>query len=231
MNNKLKLAAMDFSGQIFKWTLWYLPIMLIIYILVSIFINEQDINEMSFYAMALSANEIFMLVAGILSVFMFLELSVSLGLTRRTFLRAMLLTGGIITIALAAMTGIISVIMNFMPWFGGSIVVGDLESGPLVHILGHLLTTFTFFLGGFIISIGFYRGFLGGMISIVLSLCILVAIDSLWMWQTRGTVFDIDVTPYASGNLFMTIVFSLFLIFFTVAILQSLIRSVPVKVK
>ncbi|GAB3056099.1 hypothetical protein ACFOU0_02290 [Salinicoccus sesuvii] len=231
MNNKVKLATMDFSSQIFKWILWYLPIMLIVYILVSLFVNDTDINEMSFYAMALSANEIFMLVAGILSVFTFLELSIGLGLTRRTFLRVMLITGAIITIALAALTGIISVIMNFMPWFGGGIVVGELQSSPFVHILGHLLTTFTFFLGGFIISIGFYRGFLGGMISIVLSLCILVAIDSLWMWQTRGTVFDIDVTPYASGNLFMTILFSLFLIFFTVAVLQSLVRSIPVKVR
>ncbi|MCG1009601.1 hypothetical protein J4760_06165 [Salinicoccus sp. ID82-1] len=231
MNNKVKLATMDFSSQIFKWTLWYLPIMVIIYILVSIFLSDPEIDGMSFYAMSLSANEIFMLVSGILSVFMFLELSISLGLTRRTFLRSMLLTGGIITIALAVITGIISVIMGLMPWFGTGLVMGPLESSPVAHVIGHLLTTFTFFLGGFIISIGFYRGFLGGMISIVLSLCILVAIDSLWMWQTRGTVFDMDVTQYASGNLFMTIIFSLFLIFFTIAILQSLVRSVPVKVK
>ncbi|WP_342387997.1 hypothetical protein [Salinicoccus bachuensis] len=231
MNNKLKLATMDFSKEIAKWTMWYLPVMAVIYILVSLFLNEVEVNEMSFYAMASSANRIFMLVAGIMAVFMFLELAISVGLTRKTFLNSMLLTGGVITIGLAAVTGIISLILGLMPWFGDGIVAPGATGGPVVNVIGHLLTTYVFFLAGFIISIGFYRGFLGGMISIVLSIGIAIAIDSMWTWQTSGTVFNMEMAGYGSSNLLLTIIFSLLLVFFTIAILQSLIRSVPVKVK
>lgn len=231
MNNKLKLATMDFSREIGKWVLWYLPVMAVLYIVVSLFVNEAEVNEMSFYAMAASANRIFMLVAGILAVFMFLELALSLGLTRKTFLNSMLLTGGVVTIGLAAVTWIFSLLLGLMPWFGAGIVPSGTTAGPLVHIIGHLMTTYVFFLAGFIISIGFYRGFLGGMISIVLSLGITIAIDSMWTFQTAGTVFNMELAGYGSSNLLLTIIFSLLLIFFTIAILQSLIRSVPVKVK
>ncbi|WP_271397355.1 hypothetical protein [Salinicoccus roseus] len=231
MNNKLKLATMDFSKEIAKWTMWYLPIMAVIYILVSLFVNEAEVNEMSLYAMASSANRIFMLVAGILAVFMFLELAISLGLTRKTFLNAMILTGGVVTIGLAVVTWILSLILGMMPWFGDGIVAADTAAGPLAHIISHLMTTYVFFLAGFIISIGFYRGFLGGMIAIVLSLGITIAIDAMWTFQTAGTVFNMEMGEYGSSNLLLTIIFSILLILFTIAVLQSLIRSVPVKVK
>ncbi|MCC4722847.1 hypothetical protein [Salinicoccus sp. RF5] len=231
MNNRLKLATMDFSKEIAKWTMWYLPIMAVIYILVSLFVNETEVNEMSFYAMASSANRIFMLVAGILAVFMFLELAISLGLTRKTFLNAMILTGGVVTIGLAVVTWILSLVLGMMPWFGDGIVAADTVAGPLAHIVSHLITAYVFFLAGFIISIGFYRGFLGGMIAIVLSLGITAAIDAMWTFQTAGTFFNMEMAGYGSGNLLLTIIFSILLILFTIAVLQSLIRSVPVKVK
>ncbi|MFA7745211.1 hypothetical protein [Salinicoccus roseus] len=231
MNNKLKLATMDFSKEIGKWTMWYLPIMAVIYILVSLFVNETEVNEMSFYAMASSANRIFMLVAGILVVFMFLELAISLGLTRKTFLNAMILTGGVVTVGLAVVTWILSLVLGIMPWFADGIVADDTAAGPLAHIVSHLMTAYVFFLAGFIISIGFYRGFLGGMIAIVLSLGITIAIDAMWTFQTAGTVFNMEMAEYGSGNLLLTIIFSILLILFTIAVLQSLIRSVPVKVK
>lgn len=231
MNNKLKLATMDFSKEIAKWTMWYLPIMAAIYIPVSLFVNETELNEMSFYVMASSANRIFMLVAGILAVFMFLELAISLGLTRKTFLNAMILTGGVVTIGLAVVTWILSLILGMMPWFADGIAAADTAVDPLVHIISHLMTAYVFFLAGFIISIGFYRGFLGGMIAIVLSLGITIAIDAMWTFQTAGTVFNMEMGEYGSSNLLLTIIFSILLILFTIAVLQSLIRSVPVKVK
>lgn len=231
MNNKLKLATMDFSKEIAKWTMWYLPIMAAIYILVSLFVNETEVNEMSFYVMASSANRIFMLVAGILAVFMFLELAISLGLTRKTFLNAMILTGGVVTVGLAVVTWILSLVLGIMPWFGDGIVADDTTAGLLVHIISHLMTAYVFFLAGFIISIGFYRGFLGGMIAIVLSLGITIAIDAMWTFQTAGTIFNMEMAEYASGNVLLTIMFSILLILFNIAVLQSLIRSVPVKVK
>lgn len=229
--DKVKLATADFSKEMAKWAAWYMPVLIVLYILLVLFIDDSGISGMSFFFMAAGANRIFMLVAGILTVFIFLERAIQLGLTRMTFMRAMLWTGVILTAGLALTAGIISLVLGAMPWFGMDIVASDMNRGPISMVLGHLSTAYLFFLAGFIISIGFYRGWFGGVIAIVLGVGIAVAIESLWTFQAEGMLFGLNMISGMSGNIFMTLIFSGLLILFTIALIQSLIRSLPIKVR
>ncbi|GAA3732754.1 hypothetical protein GCM10022378_21270 [Salinicoccus jeotgali] len=228
--DKVKLATADFSKEMAKWAAWYMAVMVALYILLMLFIDDSGINGMSFFFMASGANRVFMLVAGILTVFVFLERAIQLGLTRMTFMRAVLWTGVIFTVTLALVAGIISLILGVMPWFGTQTTASGM-GGPVSMVLGHLLAAYLFYLAGFIISIGFYRGWFGGLIAIVLGVGIAVAIESLWTFRTEGVLFELNMISGASGNIFLTVVFSGLLILFTIALIQSLIRSLPIKIK
>lgn len=228
--DKVKLATADFSKEMTKWAAWYMAVMVAIYILLMLFIDDSGINGMSFFFMASGANRVFMLVAGVLTVFVFLERAIQLGLTRKTFMRAVLWTGVIFTGTLALVAGIISLILGAMPWFGTETTASGM-GGPISMVIGHLLAAYLFYLAGFIISIGFYRGWFGGLIAIVLGVGIAVAIESLWTFPTGGMLFELNMSSGISSNIFMTLVFSGLLILFTIALIQSLIRSLPIKIK
>src|SRR5699024_12512884 len=112
---------MDYSKGFGKWSLWYIPIFALVYVILNIFVREPELNEISFFAMALSANRIYMLVLGILAPYSFLEWSLNLGLTRKTFFQAMVSAGVIVTLFVMAGTAGVSLILGLMPWFCPSI--------------------------------------------------------------------------------------------------------------
>ncbi|MHC0551540.1 hypothetical protein [Salinicoccus sp. CNSTN-B1] len=50
--DKVKLATADFSKEMAKWAAWYMAVMVALYILLMLFIDDSGINGMSFFFMA-----------------------------------------------------------------------------------------------------------------------------------------------------------------------------------
>jgi|GEM_PF-2455440 len=233
MSEKLGLATMDYTKEFGKWCLWYIPIFALVYIILNVFIREPELNEMSFFAMALSANRVYMLVIGILAVYTFLEWSLNLGLTRKIFFRAMVFTGVIITLSVTAATAAISFVFGLMPWFGIGIpeVSGGAET--IVHVGGYMLSTVLYFLGGFMISVGFYRGFVPGMGAVVLNIILFIATDVLWARQEGGAFIPaVDSLDLMTGlNMWVVAAITLAVLAIAYAILYYMIREIPLKIK
>lgn len=165
--NKLKLTAQSFTWEMGKWSLWYLPIMAVIYFILTVFIREEDFRSMSFMVVALNSNAVFMLVIGILSAYLFLKLFIDMGVTRKIYIQALSLSGAVIVIFLTVLSSIFALVFMLVPWIGANIP--DFEGSFTVYLLGNLLRNYTAFIAGSVISIGFYRGFLPGMFGVLLT--------------------------------------------------------------
>ncbi|WP_017549944.1 hypothetical protein [Salinicoccus carnicancri] len=232
MSGKSGLATMDYSKEFGKWSMWYIPIFALVYIILNVFIRESELNDMSFFAMALSANRVYMLVLGILAVYTFLEWSLSLGLTRKDFFRAMVSAGVIVTLLVTAATAAISFVFGLMPWFGTGIpeVSGGMET--IVHVGGYMLSTLLYFLGGFLISVGFYRGFVPGMGTVVLNIILFMATDVMWSREGAAGIPAIDSLDLMSGmNMGAAAVMTLAVLAIVCAVLYYTIRDIPLKIK
>lgn len=236
MSKKLRLATMDYTKEFIKWSLWYIPIFALVYIILNVFLREPELNEVSFFSMALSANRIYMLVLGILAAFTFLEWSISLGLTRRIFLYGMTLGGVITSLFITAVTAAISFLFGLMPWFGTSIpeVSGGTET--LVYVGGFFISTLLYFLGGFLISAGFYRGVIPGMgmvllvviLNILLEMLINFGMDFMWFWKNSP---DYGSNIFTTTGLPIMAAISIVVIGITYAVLYFTVRNIPVKIK
>ncbi|KKK34894.1 hypothetical protein WN59_04370 [Salinicoccus sediminis] len=233
MSGKSGLATTDYSKEFGKWSLWYIPIFALVYIIMNVFIREPELNDMSFFAMALSANRIYMLVLGILAAYTFLEWSLNLGLTRKIFFRAMVAAGVIVTLFVTVVTAAISFVFGLMPWFGTGIpdVPGGTET--IVHVGGYMLSTLLYFLGGFLISVGFYRGFVPGMSAVVLNVILFMATDVLWSRDEGAAGFPaIDSLDLMTGmSMWAVAAVTLAVLAVVCAALYYMIRNIPVKIK
>lgn len=230
MSRKLRLATMDYTKEFIRWSLWYIPIFALVYIVLNVFLREPELNEMSFFSMALSANRIYMLVLGILAVYTFLEWSVNLGLTRKIFFHAMTTAGILTTLFITAATAAVSFLLGFMPWFGTGIpeVSGGVET--LVYVGGYLLSTLLYFLGGFLISAGFYRGFVPGMTMVLLNIVIMMGTDIIWSRES-GTIGLEALSFDTSMGVAMMVLITIVCLALIYAILRYMIRDIAVKIK
>ncbi|HIW13362.1 MAG TPA: hypothetical protein H9891_09450 [Candidatus Salinicoccus stercoripullorum] len=233
MSGKSRLATMDYSKGFGKWSLWYIPIFALVYVILNIFVREPELNEISFFAMALSANRIYMLVLGILAPYSFLEWSLNLGLTRKTFFQAMVSAGVIVTLFVMAVTAAVSLILGFMPWFGTSIpeVTGGTET--LVHVGGYVLSTLLYFLGGLLISVGFYRGFIPGAGVLILTILLFMATDVLWSRDEgiAGIPAIDSLDLMLELGIWTVLVITLAALVIICAALYYTIRNISVKIK
>lgn len=230
MSNKLKLATVDYTKEFTKWSLWYIPIFALVYIIVNIFLREPEINEMSFFSMALSANRIYMLVLGVLAAFIFLEWSVNHGLTRRIFFHAMTFAGVIVTAFITVVTAAISFILGLMPWFGTGIPQASGGMETLIHVGGFLLLTLLYFFSGFLISVAFYHGFKPGMVMVLLSVIIITATDMIWSRQSAAIGLE-AISFDTSMGIAMMLTITAVCLALIYGLLSHLIRDIPIKIK
>lgn len=230
--NRLGMAATDYSKEITQWALWYLPIFVLVYMILNIFISVPEFSDMSFMAMALPANRIFMLVVGTITTYAFLEWSLNLGLTRKIFYKGMFITGIIVTVVLTVLSLIISSVLGLTPWFGNGIPAAEAHLGMAPYFIGQLMTTYLYFISGMVISAGFHRGFLAGMGMILISIMLIVTGDFIWGLNDPGNVVvPLVFEGLTDVNIVALAIITLILIGIGMMIFRALIRHAPIKVK
>ncbi|WP_020007591.1 hypothetical protein [Salinicoccus albus] len=230
--NRLGMAVRDYTANITQWGLWYLPIFALVYMILNIFISEPEFNRMSFMAMALPANRIFMMIVGILASYVFLEWSVNLGLTRKIFFKGMFAAGAAVIIILSVLSFVISFVLGLMPWFGSSLSASWEGLGTAPYVTGHLLTTYLYFISGLLISAGFHRAFLPGMGMILLSIIMIGTGDFIWgLNDSGGVVIFLGFEGLTDINIGILVMITLILIGIGMMIFRALIRQAPINVK
>ncbi|MCK0471052.1 hypothetical protein [Halalkalibacter sp. APA_J-10(15)] len=176
-----KLSQDIFSIQM-KWSLWYMPIVLLIYFGSMFFpdVREANIGLMNFYY---EPSKIYMLVIGIIFPLAMLSHFVRYGMTRKDYMISSAIASVGIAFSLMIIAAILSAILQLFETFSGANDVSFIESQSswLIPIVVLSLILICYNIAGWMIAMGFYRfGAWGGMGFVVIALVFIALIDILW---------------------------------------------------
>lgn len=221
MTTKLKETTKVFTSIFPIWSLSYIGVMLIIYIILNIFSND---SLASFFGVGMTANRTYLLVLAIITMLMFLEWVVSMGVSRRTYFKTMLITGLVTAVFVTAVVGIISFGLSFTPFAGDYLIVEDLRYlTNLDYVIFHFLSGLLFYVTGSLIAASFYRGFWPGMLSI-----------SAGIGAVMMLIFNEQLLNYfgAMGGMTVYVGFLLVIILIVIYswILYAVLKNIPVKI-
>lgn len=172
MTAKLKETTKIFTSIFPLWSLWYIGALLVVYIISNIFINE---GISSFFGFGMTANRTYLFVVALLSVLMFTEWALNMGISRKTFYKSLMITGLITAVFITAVVGIITFVLSFTPFDGDYLLVEDLKYlTEFEYLIFHFISGLLFWALGVLIAAAFYRGFWAGMLAIFSGLAALV---------------------------------------------------------
>src|SRR5699024_9232874 len=135
---KLKETTKIFTSIFPVWSLWYIGVLLIIYIISHIFSSE---GMSAFFGFGMTANRTYLFVLAIISVLMFMEWAVNMGISRKTFYKSMMITGLVTAVFITAVVGIVSFGLLFSTLPGYYLFAENHENLTAVkHVLLHLLS-------------------------------------------------------------------------------------------
>lgn len=172
MTTKVKETTKIFTSIFPVWSLWYIGVLLIIYIISHIF-SADGIS--SFFGFGMTANRTYLFVLAIMSVLMFTEWAVNMGVSRKTFYKSLMITGIITAVFITGVVGIITFGLSFTPFTGDYLIAEDLRYlSEFEYLVFHFISGLLFWALGVLIAAAFYRGFWAGMLSILSGIVALV---------------------------------------------------------
>ena len=220
MTTKIKETTKIFTSIFPLWSLWYIGVLLIVYIISNIFSND---GIASFFGFGMIANRTYLFVLAIISMLMFLEWAVNMGVSRKTFFKSMMITGLVTAVFITAVVALVSLGLSFTPFDGDYLITEDMRYlNSFEYMLFHFLSGILFWAAGVLIAASFYRGFWVGMLSILAGI---VAIMLL--------IFNEQLLNYfgAMGNMTVYIGFALLI---ALTLLYSwigyrVVKNIPIK--
>ena len=220
MTTKLKDTTKIFTSIFPVWSLWYIGILLIVYIISNIFTSEVI---SSFFGFGMTANRTYLFVLAILSVLMFTEWAVNMGISRKTFYKSLMITGVITALFVTAIVGIITFGLSFTPFTGDYLIAEDLRYlSEFEYLVFHFISGLLFWALGVLIAAAFYRGFWAGMLSILSGIVALVIL-----------IFNEQLLNYFGAMGSMTVYIG-FLLLIALTFIYSwigyrVIKNIPIK--
>jgi len=232
-----KLATDLFAIQ-FKWSLWFLGIVLSIHVIVMRFVPDVAERELNFLAFVYQPSKIFMLVIGIITVLAFLTYFVRQGIIRKDIVSATVMAAfglAFVMIIISALTtGILLLISNFIPFpqdTGASIFLHT-QSEWIVPIIAFSLIIFSYYLAGMLIGIGFYRfGVWGGLGYIAISIVFMSLTDLLWEFEVAHQFFNWLNLGDMELPLTVSFIGSIILLGFSLWIIRATTKRVRIKME
>lgn len=220
MTTKLKETTKIFTSIFPVWSLWYIGVLLVIYIISNIFSNE---GIASFFGFGMTANRTYLFVLAILSVLMFTEWAVNMGISRKTFFKSLMMTGMVTAVFITAAVGIVSFGLSFTPFDGDYLITEDMRYlSSFEYVIFHFLSGLLFWAAGVLIAASFYRGFWNGMLSVLAGItAIILLLFNEQLLNYFGTLGN--MTVYL--GFILLIVFTLFYSW----IAYRVLKNIPVK--
>lgn len=220
MTTKIKEMTKIFTSIFPVWSLWYIGVLLVVYIISNIFTGD---GISSFFGFGMTANRTYLFVLAIMSVLMFTEWALNMGISRKTFYKSLMITGIITAVFITGVVGIITFGLSFTPFTGDYLIVEDLRYlTEFEYLIFHFISGLLFWALGVLIAAAFYKGFWAGMLSILSGLVALVIL-----------IFNEQLLNYfgAMGNMTVYIGFALLIALTLIYswIGYRVIKNIPIK--
>lgn len=231
-----KVAAHVFYQQ-FKWSLWFFSILFAIHIVRIFFLNSGMETVEGFFIFAYQPVNIFMLVCGIMIVYVFMGQHIHQGISRKEWYKGTALSAIglalVITLVTLLINGIQYALQQFISLPVGldnAIAFGAFE-GSLSSTAGFFFNALTFYMIGWMIGIGYYRfGWLLGFGFIALALVGFSLNDFFWEGNVYSTLLASWVPQFTPNTSFVVaITGSVLLIAALFVFMVSMTKRVTIK--
>lgn len=220
-----------------QWAAWIFPIIFIVYIALNRFSPETPSQFTTYMSSIVSSSRVFMLIFGILSCFSFLPYFVNLGVTRKDYFAGTAISSVLLAIVITTFSALITFLIQLTGLIKGSSTRASLDfldssSVWLVPILVACLLILSYFIAGWIISIGFYRsGFLGKVGSILLAFMFLSLTNLLWEGDLSLPLISRFNIPFPAISTPTSMLISATLICLGFWYVYCNVKKVPIKLK
>ena len=220
MTTKIKETTKVFTSIFPVWSLWYIGVLLIVYIISNIFSSD---GIASFFGFGMIANRTYLFVLAIISMLMFLEWAVNMGVSRKTFFKSMMITGLVTAVFITAVVALVSFGLSFTPFDGDYFITEDMRYlSNFEYVIFHFLSGILFWTAGLLIAASFYRGFWAGMLSVLAGIVAMVIL-----------IFNEQLLNYfgAIGDITVYLGFIVLLVLITVYswIGYRVVKNIPIK--
>ncbi|MDE4084398.1 hypothetical protein PO902_04975 [Planococcus maritimus] len=229
-----RVAAAVFSDM-FKWSLWFFSILFVIH-LVRVFWLNSDTNEIEgFFVFSQYSVNIFMLVVGIMTAYAFMGRHIQQGLSRRDSYVGTALAAIGLSLFVTLVPLVINAIQHLLAEMVTLPVNLDTASafeetgGWIAAAIALFLNVLTFYLAGWLISIGYYRfGWIAGFGFIALSFVVFGLNDYLWKPTTADAMEWLPYDPL-EANFWLIALGSSILVLLLFSLMRLLTKRVTIK--
>lgn len=198
-------VAFDLFYEQFKWAIWFFAFLIAAHIIGMFIVIYNDASIDRFFVFSSYSVAIFMLVCGIISAFAFMGFYVQQGITRKDlYIGTVIATFALalaVTLIPLAVNGIEHLIASFvaLPIDADAASVYDPSSGWLSAIGIFFINAFTYYLIGWLISIGYYRfGWLIGFVFVAIAI-IALSLNG-YFWGDSGLSSIIPWVPHIPAD-------------------------------
>ena len=229
-----RVAAAVFYDM-FKWSLWFFSILFVIH-LVRVFWLNSDTNEIEgFFVFSQYSINIFMLVVGIMTAYAFMGRHIQQGLSRRDSYIGTALAAIGLSLFVTLVPLVINAIQHLLAEMVTLPVTLDTASafeetgGWIAAAIALFLNVLTFYLAGWLISIGYYRfGWIAGFGFIALSFVVFGLNDYLWKPTTADAMEWLPYDPL-EANFWLIALGSSILVLLLFSLMRLLTKRVTIK--
>ncbi|WP_096186667.1 hypothetical protein [Evansella halocellulosilytica] len=236
MNNhsNVKKLFSDLFREQLKWTYWFLGVLFLAQIGINVILMNTGEIPMDFFTFSYESGKIYMLVIGVLSVYVFLYHLVANGITRKDYFLGAILSAAAISVAIMVITAIVSglqyVVLDLMN------VTFTLETSSqlkydnwIFSYLVSMINLFAFFSIGWMIGAGYYRyGWLIGFAFVAIAILAVSFIDVSWEFNMNEWLSN--WMPFLSEPpFFVSLLVSMIIILIMLWLVRALTKRVAIK--
>ncbi len=235
LRNKI---ARDITWILLSWSAWFVPILVIVYVAFKIMggeveINQQNIDQVTFFTFAYHPSKIFMLVIGIIHVSGFLPFFAKQGVTRRDYFFGSGISSVLVSLMLMISAGLVTLVENILfPVIETEFIISA-EAPWYLTATVFTLNLLVYFMAGWLIGAGFYRfGGIGGMLYIAIAIVMVLFSSMFWEGEEKHPLN----CPFGLSNLrdlppSVSLMGTFLLIAVMLWIVRATTRSVRIKMK
>ncbi|MBU9674750.1 hypothetical protein KQ939_09235 [Planococcus sp. CP5-4] len=229
----LKVATAVFSEMI-RWSLWFFSILLVIHLIRIFWLNGGPSPIEGFFTFSQYSTSIFMLVLGIMSAYTFMGRHIQQGVSRRdSFFGISLAAIGLslfLTVVPLVINGIQHLLakVSVFPVALDTAVAFETTAGMVAAAIALFMNVLTYYLAGWLISIGYYRfRWIAGFGFIALTFIVFGLNDYLW----KPGNYTLDWLPYEplEADFWLTALGSAAMILVLFLAMRILTKRAPIK--
>ncbi|KHF41695.1 hypothetical protein [Halalkalibacter okhensis] len=231
-------VAFDLFAIQMKWSLWYIPIVFVIYLIVEHFVTEVEEMGLSFMSFFFEPTKIYMLVIGIISCLAFLTYFVKNGVTRKDyFIGSSIASAGVafsLMLISVIVTGILLLLGTFTTYspLTNQVAFLDTNSFWVIPLISFSLIVLCYYIGGWIIAVGFYRfGGWGGLGFILIAILFLSLTDLLWEGELTHPLANYLNLTIPALSIFSSIIGTLLLIGVGLFLIRKVTKRIAIKLE